>query len=270
MRLAIHHVTRYTFDEPLTRGLQRLRLTPKSTSGQKVLEWRMSFAGGCGEAEYDDQNHNRTTLISLNAGITELVITCEGVVETNDHLGVIGRHAGYLPMWHFLDPTAATAPGPKIRTLLAGVARDDGAVPTLHRLSHAILEQLPYETGVTDTGTSAEEAVAASRGVCQDHAHVFIACARLLGIPARYVSGYLMMTDRVDQDAGHAWGEAFVAGLGWVGFDVSNGISPDQRYVRVATGRDYHEAAPVTGITFGAHDETMHVNLAVRQQHVEQ
>lgn len=270
MRLAIHHVTRYDFDEPLTRGLQRLRLTPKSTSGQRVLDWRMSFTGGDRQAEYDDQNHNRTTLISLNSAIRELVITCEGVVDTDDELGVIGRHAGFLPMWHFLDPTSATAAGPNVRALLASVPREDDMLPTLHRLSRAILERMPYGTGVTDSGTSAEEAVAASCGVCQDHAHVFIACARLLGVPARYVSGYLMMTDRVEQDAGHGWAEAFVAGLGWVGFDVSNGISPDQRYVRVATGRDYHEAAPVTGITFGAHDETMHVSLAVQQQQVEQ
>ena len=270
MRLAIHHVTRYNFDEPVARGLQRLRLTPKSTSGQQVLGWRMNIVGGRQEAEYEDHNHNRTTLISLLAGTGELTIECSGVVETADHLGVIGRHSGYLPLWHFLDPTPATAPGPKLRALVAGVPRDGGAVPMLHRLSQAIIDQMPYETGVTNTGTSAEEAVDTARGVCQDHAHVFIACARVLGIPARYVSGYLMMTDRVEQEAGHAWAEAFVHGLGWVGFDVSNGISPDQRYVRVATGRDYGEAAPVTGITYGAGDQAMHVSLAVEQQHVEQ
>ena len=270
MRLAIHHTTRYRFDEPVVRGLQRLRLAPKSTSGQRVLEWRMDFAGGRLEAEYEDQNHNRTSLISILPGSRELTITCEGIVETADHHGVIGRHAGYLPLWHFLDPTAATAPGPKLRGLLAGVPRKEGLVPTLHNLSQAILEQLPYQTGVTDADTCAEEAITAGRGVCQDHAHVFIACARVLGVPARYVSGYLMMTDRVEQEAGHAWAEAFVEGLGWVGFDVSNGISPDQRYVRVATGRDYREAAPITGISYGARDHAMHVSLAVEQQHVEQ
>ena len=89
----------------------------------------------------------------------------------------------------------------------------------------------------------------------------------LLGIPARYVSGYLMMDDRVEQEAGHAWAEAHIDGLGWVGFDVSNGISPDRRYVRVATGRDYREAAPVTGISYGGGDSAMHVKLAVEQQH---
>ena len=107
-------------------------------------------------------------------------------------------------------------------------------------------------------------------GVCQDHAHIFIGAARMLGIPARYVSGYLMMDDRIDQEAGHGWAEAHVAGLGWVAFDVSNGISADARYVRVATGCDYREAAPVTGISYGDGDSALAVSLAVEQQLVEQ
>ena len=107
-------------------------------------------------------------------------------------------------------------------------------------------------------------------GVCQDHAHIFIAAARMLDIPARYVSGYLMMNDRIEQEATHAWAEAYVQNLGWVGFDISNQISPDTRYVRVATGRDYRDTAPITGISFGAVEEDLHVDLAIEQQVVEQ
>ena len=112
--------------------------------------------------------------------------------------------------------------------------------------------------------------MAAGHGVCQDHAQIFIAAARALEIPARYVSGYLMMDDRVEQEATHAWAEAWVEGLGWVGFDISNGISPDPRYVRVATGRDYRDAAPITGISYGSAAERLIVDLAVEQQTVEQ
>jgi transglutaminase-like putative cysteine protease len=270
LRLSIHHLTRYDFDEPVAHGLQRLRLTPKSTSGQRVAEWSMALEGATLQAEYDDQNHNRTTLISLLPGTRELTVTCTGVVETADSAGVIGRHAGHLPLWHFLDQTAATRPGPRMRALVAGLPVEDDSVATLHRLSAGVLEAVEYATGHTDVGTSAEEALGSGRGVCQDHAQIFVACARMLGVPARYVSGYLMMNDRIEQEAGHAWAEAHVEGLGWVGFDVSNGISPDQRYVRVATGRDYREAAPVTGISYGARDHAMHVRLAVEQQHVEQ
>ena len=270
MRLSIQHLTRYSYDEPVARGLQRLRLTPKATAGQRIVEWSMGFEGARVEAEYDDQNHNRTTLISVVPGTRELTITCNGVVETDDHSGVIGRHSGHLPLWHFLDETAATKPGPRLRQLVAGLPVEDADLATLHRLSSRVLDEVAYESGHTDAETSAEEALGRGRGVCQDHAQIFVACARMLGVPARYVSGYLMMNDRIEQEAGHAWAEAHVAGLGWVGFDVSNGISPDPRYVRVATGRDYAEAAPVTGISYGARDHAMHVRLAVEQQHVGQ
>ena len=270
MRLSIHHLTRYYFDEPVTHGLQRLRLTPKSTSGQRVVEWSMALEGATRQAEYDDQNHNRTTLIALLPGTRELTVTCAGMVETADNAGVIGRHAGHLPLWHFLDQTSATRPGPRMRAMVAGLPVEDDTVATLHRLSAAVLGAVEYATGHTDVQTSAEEALASGRGVCQDHAQIFVACARMLGVPARYVSGYLMMNDRIEQEAGHAWAEAHVEGLGWVGFDVSNGISPDSRYVRVATGRDYRDAAPITGISFGPVAEHLTVDLAVEQQTVEQ
>jgi len=87
-----------------------------------------------------------------------------------------------------------------------------------------------------------------------------------MGWPARYVSGYLMLDDRVEQEAMHAWAEAHVAGLGWVGFDVANAIAPDRRYVRVATGLDYSEAAPVTGMRIGGIGEVLTVQIGVAQQ----
>jgi len=176
------------------------------------------------------------------------------VVETEDNAGVIGRHSGHLPLWSFLRQTPLTRPGAKLRGLLRDLPATDTRKPLdfLHALSHLIRERVVYETGRTTSRTTAEEAVGQGAGVCQDHAHVFIGAARASGIPARYVSGYLMMNDRIEQEATHAWAEAHVEGLGWVGFDVSNGISPDPRYVRVATGSDYRDAAPVTGISFGA------------------
>ena len=112
----------------------------------------------------------------------------------------------------------------------------------------------------------AEDAIAAGAGVCQDHTHIFLACARRMGVPARYVSGYLMLDDRIAQEAMHAWAEGYIEGLGWVGFDVSNGISPDTRYVRVATGLDYHDAAPVSGRRIGGAGEKLEVAIDVTQQ----
>lgn len=266
MRLAIQHTTRYHFAEPVAHGVQRLRLTPKATQGQKIIDWSMTYQGADEQLAYDDQNFNHTTLVALHEGAQEVVITCCGTVETEDHAGVIGRHSGHLPLWSFLSHTPLTRPGPRLRQLVAAVDRSQGALATLHDLSRVVRAAVGYETGASTVHTTAEEAVADGRGVCQDHAHVFIAAARLLDLPARYVSGYLLMDDRVDQEATHAWAEAFVEGLGWVGFDVANQICPDHRYVRVATGRDYGDAAPVTGITAGALVEGLHVALAVEQQ----
>ncbi len=271
MRLTIRHTTRYRFADPVKHGLQRLRLTPKDTQGQSIVDWTIDYEGAREELAYDDQNHNHVTLVSVEEGTHDVVITCRGTVDTRDHAGVIGRHAGLLPLWAFLGQTELTRPGPRIRQLVAAAGRsDDGLVPTLHSLSALIRERVGYETGQTHVDTTAEEAVAAGHGVCQDHAQIFIAAARSLEVPARYVSGYLMMNDRIEQEATHAWAEAWVQGLGWVGFDVSNGISPDSRYVRVATGRDYRDAAPITGISFGPVAEHLTVDLAVEQQTVEQ
>ena len=271
MRLWIRHNTRYQFSQPTVRGLQRLRLRPKSTHGQSVIEWRMDYTGAKLEAEYEDQHCNPTVLVSVIPGVEAVTVSCSGLVETSDNAGIIGKHSGHMPMWSFLAQTPLTAPGPKMRAIAASLDPVDGdGLARLHALSRRVLDAVRYEIGHTDATTPAETAIAAGRGVCQDHAHVFIGVARLLGVPARYVSGYLMMNDRIDQEAGHGWAEAYVAGLGWVAFDVSNGISADARYVRIATGFDYREAAPVTGISYGAGETALSVDLAVEQQLVEQ
>lgn len=274
MRLSIRHTTRYGFSQPATHGLQRLRLTPKSTHGQSVIDWTMDFEGVRLEAEYDDHHRNRTTLVSVEPGTTAVVVVCSGTVDTAenaDKAGIVGEHLGYLPLWRFLGQTPLTTPGPKLRALVAGLDADRSQpLDVLHALSAAVLEAVPYQVGATDAETTAEAALAAGGGVCQDHAHIFIGGVRLLGLPARYVSGYLMMDGRVDQEAGHGWAEAHVPGLGWVGFDVSNAICPDARYVRLATGCDYKDAAPVTGISIGAGRIALEVSLAVQQQMIEQ
>jgi transglutaminase-like putative cysteine protease len=269
--LSINHVTSYCFDHPVAHGLQRLRLRPKSSHGQQVIAWDMTLDGVRFEAEHDDHNHNHTALVSVVPGVREVTISCTGQVQTADRAGIVGPHVGNLPLWVLLEQTPLTRPGAKMRALTQSFgAQGLQPVDMLHRLSDAILGEVAYETGHTDVETTAEEAVIAGSGVCQDHTHIFIGCARLLGVPARYVSGYLMMDDRVEQEAGHAWAEAHIDGIGWIGFDVSNGISPDARYVRVATGQDYREAAPITGLSYGAGDSHLRVQLAVEQQSAEQ
>ena len=271
MRLSIRHTTRYSFAQPVVHALQRLRLTPKETQGQKILSWEMELENAAQEIEYDDQHFNTVTLVAVEPGVSDVVVTCRGMVDTEDNAGVIGRHSGHMPLWSFVSQTNLTKPGPKVRALIRDLPEPEGnKLDYLHALSSKIAEDVKYETGRTGVETTAEQAVEACAGVCQDHAHIFIGVARAAQIPARYVSGYLMMNDRIDQEATHAWAEAHIDGLGWVGFDISNGISPDPRYVRVATGLDYRDAAPITGISFGGTEQTLTVDVAVEQQSVEQ
>ena len=213
----------------------------------------MTVEGAEIQAQYDDHNNNQTALVSFAPDTRDIVVNCAGLVQTADNAGIIGPHTGCMPLWAFLGPTDLTRPGARLRALAARF-RGGSAAPLdqLHALSAAVHDAVAFEIGHTDARTTAELALSAGQGVCQDHAHVFIAAARLLDIPARYVSGYLLMDEQVEQQAGHGWAEAHIDELGWVGFDIANGVCPDERYVRVATGFDYRDAAPVTGISLGA------------------
>ncbi|MBY4892526.1 transglutaminase family protein [Rhodobacteraceae bacterium N5(2021)] len=273
MQLTISHTTTYQFDEPAHYGLQQLRLTPPSYPGlQTVQNWNMKVTGGRVETTFRDQHQNHVALVSFDDGAHEIRVLCEGQVTVEDTAGVVGPHivgknGHFAPLWYFQRTTALTTAGPLVLALLDGLAEEmPDDLPRLHALSARILDAVPYTIGATGAETNAEGAVAAGGGVCQDHAHIFITAARAMGYPARYISGYLMMSDRIHQDASHAWAEAHVPGIGWVGFDVSNGYSPDPRYVRVASGLDYSEAAPISGLHYGASGEAMSVDIQVAQQ----
>ncbi len=263
MRLRITHRTEYRYDAPVSYALQRLRLVPPSGHTQKVGPWQLNIAGAREELRFHDQFGNDTRLLSVEGEPQMIAIEASGTVETKDTAGVSGPHRGFAPLWLFLPETTLTEAGENVRALAAEI-KDGDEVARLHRLTALIRERVIYRAGVTDAETGAEEALAAGEGVCQDHAHVFIAAARALGFPARYVSGYLKMQD-VEQAASHAWAEAHVSSLGWVAFDAANGISPDESYVRIAIGRDYRDAMPVSGIRLGAGEEHLAVRITVEQ-----
>lgn len=266
MKLKISHRTVYRYEGQVPYALQQVRLEPQSCNGQTVISWKVITENATQEVNFIDQYGNRVILVSFDSSDQKVSVLCEGEVETTDIAGIIGPHSGMTPLWYFLRSTKMTESGSAVRKLIEGM-RDafPNDVDLLHALSERIVETVAYETGHTVSDTTAEGALALGKGVCQDHAHIFISAARLLGFPARYVSGYLMMESVESQEASHAWAEAHVPELGWVGIDVSNRISPDEKYVRIATGLDYTEAAPISGITFGDHSETMSVKLQVQQ-----
>lgn len=243
-------------------SLQRLRLTPIDGPGQKVLNWAVSVDGAKIEAGYADQYGNRVELVSIEGTEHTIRITASGEVETDDRAGVFGPHQGFCPLWLFLRETALTKPGKFIRELAKSL-KGDSELAKMHALMETIHETVAYVPGATGTETTAEQALEAKTGVCQDHTHIFITAARLLDIPARYISGYLLMEGTTEQAATHAWAEVHLPGLGWVGFDASNNICPNDSYVRIASGLCYRDCAPVSGMRLGPAGENLKVSLTV-------
>lgn len=265
MQLTVRHVTEYAYGHPVHFALQQVRLRPQDAAIQMVENWDIEIEGGKIETSYRDHYGNLVDLVSAVPGTQKLIIVASGTVETRDSAGVYGRIYGRAPLWHFQQFTARTEPGAAITRLSQEVGAHANVLDGLHALSASVLDAVPYEVGQTTAQTTAEQAMAIGRGVCQDHANIFVSAARVAGLPARYVSGYLLMNDRVDQDATHAWAEVHLDDLGWVGFDVSNGVAPDSKYIRVAIGRDAYDAAPIYGLRGGAGDERLIVSLQVQQ-----
>lgn len=265
MPIAVSHISRYQFSAPTAVGFFQLRQRPRVSEGQDVLHWSLDLEGGRVEATYLDHHGNEVVLASLTPGASELAVHAHGLVAVQDRAGVHGAHDTTAPLWLFRKHTPKTAPGPALRGILSDLAESQGDIDRLHSLCAAIHARVRYDPSRTDVDTSAEQAAREGRGVCQDHAHVFCGAARELGYPARYVSGYLLLPDGIAAEASHAWAEAFVEGVGWIGFDAANAVCPDGRYVRVATGLDYGEAAPISGLVVGASGD-LSVRVEVQQQ----
>jgi transglutaminase-like putative cysteine protease len=261
MRLKISHTTEYHYADPVQYSLQRLRLTPRNHPGQTVRDWKTTVHGAHLEAGYTDHFGNHVDLVSTEAEQVTIRIVAEGEVETEDRAGVFGPHQGFVPLWLYLRETPLTKPGKLVRELAKSSA-GDSELSRMHDLMAKLHAAVAYRPGETAPDTTAEQALEKKQGVCQDHAHIFLSAARHLGLPARYVSGYLLM-DEPAQTASHAWAEVHLQGLGWVGFDAANKICPDDRYVRLSTGLDYKDAAPISGMVVGHAAETMNVAIRV-------
>lgn len=269
MLISVRHVTRYVYAEPVSYTVQSLRLTPAPFTGQRIADWHVRVPGCAEPLEFKDGFGNTVQLVTVSAPHRELVIEAGGTVETKDCNGVVDGLAKAIPPRVFLKETAQTQPDAAIRALAKSIQGKD-ALGKLHALAGAVRDRVEYVAGITDAHTGAAEALADGKGVCQDHAHIFIAAARILGIPARYITGYLLMEDTSGgtgpAEAHHAWTEAWVESLGWVGFDVANRVCPTDRYVRLAAGLDAGYAAPIAGSRRGGAGEKLEVSVAVQQQ----
>jgi transglutaminase-like putative cysteine protease len=230
------------------------------------MRWRIEPSVDGRLKPREDAFGNVVHSFSADGPLEGLTMRVSGLVETSETHGTVQGAVERLPDLFYLRETPLTATDEAIRAFSRDVAGDPAADPlaALHRLLVGLNREVTFDTEPTHSATTAAEAFALRRGVCQDLTHIFIGAARVLGIPSRYVSGYFLRADGVlEQDAGHAWVEAKVPHLGWVGFDPTNGISAGEAHVRVAVGLDYLGAAPVRGSRYGGGSETLDVRLSI-------
>ncbi|RZJ01449.1 MAG: transglutaminase family protein [Brevundimonas sp.] len=270
MRIRIDHSTTYAYDRAARYIIQTLRLSPRSSEAQQVRDWRVETDVDARLRKSEDAFGNIVHTLYTEQPTRSLTIRVSGEVVTTETAGVVPRDQETLSPLVFLRDTPLTRRD-KLISVFASEFSAHPPLERLHRLMAGIHGSVAFEIGVTTPTHTAAEVLALGRGVCQDHAHVFIACCRQMGVPARYVSGHLLRRDgQDDQEAGHAWAEAWIEDLGWVGFDPANGICATERYVRVATGLDYLGAAPVRGATYGGGGERLAVRLNVRDADMQQ
>jgi transglutaminase-like putative cysteine protease len=269
MRLSVHHITRFEFDRASRHSIHDVRLTPKPATGQRVVAWRIDGPGK--RSEWTDGHGNQVTTFSVVASHDAVEIAVAGLYEYNGaDQWLRPNDAPTLPAPFWLRNTGIARHDASFDPLVEGLAEravdPTQSVVALHELMDRVGKHMAYETGVSSVDTTAIEALARGAGVAQDTAHVFIAACRRLGVPARYVSGYLRNNDaelRVGRTS-HSWAEAWVPGLDWVGFDPANGTSPRGDSLRVAIGLDYHDAAPVSGRRVGFGDAKMTVEAEIK------
>ncbi|HEX8445400.1 MAG TPA: transglutaminase family protein [Sphingomonas sp.] len=264
MRLSIHHRTTYRYSQPQARLIQLLRMTPSSHVGQHVVDWRIDVDRDARLRYRRDGFGNETAMLYVEGPVREITLIVQGEILTEDTAGIVQGANEPLSPLVFLRGTPLTETGPDITAFAQEMLGLADPLERAHALNRGIGERMRFDTGAMDVERSAADAFAAGHGVCQDMTHVFIAAARALHMPARYVSGHLFRRDGAsDQPAAHAWAEAYIDGIGWVGFDPANAICPDDAYVRVAIGLDYREAAPVSGARTGGGLETLDVGVHV-------
>lgn len=266
MRLTVHHESVYRYEQPVRGVVQSHRLTPARFDGQQTEAWEVTVSGGQKGGGFRDGAGDWVQAWTIPGPVSEITVAVRGALETSDLSGVLRGHRELVAPDVYLRDTGPTMADTALSDLAASASGTD-ALSLAHALAGAVAGAIAYRPGVTNAHTTAAEALALGEGVCQDHAHALIACARLRGMPARYVSGYLYAdADGQAHEAAHAWAEVHVAGLGWVGFDPANRCCPDARYIRLGSGLDARDAAPIRGTARGSGIEHLDVTVAVAAQ----
>jgi transglutaminase-like putative cysteine protease len=266
MRIRIVHETAYRYAPAAKSLIQVLRMTPRDHDGQHVLHWRIDLDVDGSLRAGEDALGNIIHILSVDGPVERLTLRVAGEVETHDANGVVTGTVERFPGEVFLRETPLTAAPEQLRHFAREAAKGThgDALKAAHRLLSSVHDKMSFDPDPAKPARSAEAAFDAKRGTAADLSHVFIAAARHLAIPARCVTGYFVRDDGKDrQEASHAWAEAHIPRLGWVGFDPVNCISPTEGHVRVAVGLDHLGAAPVRASRYGGGEEKLDVALNV-------
>lgn len=264
MRLTVDHRTTYRFSAPQTRLVQVLRLTPPSTHDQAVAAWRIDVDCDAKMRAHHDGFGNATTMLYVEGPVTSIEIAVTGEVLTSHSDGVLHGTAEPLPPPLFLRSTALTTPDEAVTDWVRKVGGND-LLDRLHRLNEALAYRFEVARTRPEPGLTAAEAFTRDRLTPRDMAHLSVTAARVLGAPARYVSGYALDGDD-HQPSPCAWAEAYVERIGWIGFDPCVAQSPEERHIRVAVALDASGAAAVSGSRLGDGTEVLDVDVVVHRE----
>ncbi|MDF0729126.1 transglutaminase family protein [Pseudomonas entomophila] len=259
MKLSIRHDTTYRYADAVRNSIQFLRLTPQDSERQRILAWALELPRKVRSQR--DPYGNILHVLTLDEPHGALVLTAHGQVEIDPRHEREHDSQSPLPFLRSSHLTTADDALVAFANGVCGARRDRVA---LIDLMNGLAERMPYTPGETTVVTTAAEAFAGGAGVCQDHTHAFLACARSLGVPARYVSGYLC-TEDASHLASHAWAEAWLED-GWYSFDVSNRLARPERHLKLAVGLDYLDACPVRGMRRGGGAESLLAHVQVTSQ----
>ena len=267
MRIRISHTIGYDYAEPARHITQILRLTPRDHDGQHVMSWRIEPSIDGRLRATQDAHGNIVHSFYADGPISSLGIRIDGLIETLDLAGVVRGGRERVPHEVYRRDTLLTGQDEVLRSFAEDVTAGSATpLSQMHALMAAVGDRMDCVDASGRAGVGAIAAFAAREAIAQDVAHVFMACARHLGMPARFVSGYVAQSDDLPHGNGaHAWAEVHLDEYGWIGFDCANGLCPIDTHVRVAVGLDFADAAPVRGSRQGGEGENLNVLVSARE-----
>ncbi|MBI1764904.1 MAG: transglutaminase family protein [Acidobacteria bacterium] len=279
MFYSIRHVTRFVYSSPITESITEVRMQPRSEVGQRCLKFDLNTQPRARLQAYGDFLGNVVHHFDIPGKHKELKITAETTVEMTPAAALpdaVGQDVWEAlqqarkrdELWDYLAPSPFVAETPLLLELAHDWQLDQDADPLslLRRINTAIYEHFDYVPNATSVDSPIDLALDERRGVCQDFAHIMLSLLRWRGIPARYVSGYLYhgdYQDRSEANATHAWVEAWLPELGWIGFDPTNNLLVGDRHIRTAVGRDYSDVPPTRGVFKGNASSELSVGVQV-------